>query len=205
MVEHTSSELLWRVLTDAYARLGFDQIDDEVCAWLVAARMIEPTSKLDTLRVLGELGLPVPHLNTLYNCLRRCVERDYRSRVATACWAGPAGARPGCSNCSMSSWTPWTRCWAALSSTASSASSWAEPTCSKIRRRPLRFSTIWTAVAPEAVLTFRTNGLTPALYPAPPISAPKPAPKPVLTSNSIPAIRSSCGTQVRPRGERHRI
>ena len=87
VVEHASSELLWRVLTDAYARLGFDQIDDEVFASLVAARIIEPTSKQDTLRVLGELGLPVPHLNTLYNSLRRCVERDYRSRVATACWA----------------------------------------------------------------------------------------------------------------------
>ena len=24
---------------------------------------------------------------TLYNCLRRCVERDYRSRVAASCWA----------------------------------------------------------------------------------------------------------------------
>ena len=45
VVEHTSSELLWRVLTDAYARLGFDQIDDEVFASLVAARIIEPTSK----------------------------------------------------------------------------------------------------------------------------------------------------------------
>ncbi|MDO4718603.1 MAG: hypothetical protein Q4B08_13700, partial [Propionibacteriaceae bacterium] len=26
-------------------------------------------------------------------------------------------------------------------------------------RRPCRFSTIWTAVAPEAVFTFRRNGL----------------------------------------------
>ena len=94
VVEHTASELLWRVLTDAYARLGFDQIDDEVFASLVTARIIEPTSKQDTLRVLGELGLPVPHLNTLYNCLRRCVERDYRSRVATACWAHATAQGP---------------------------------------------------------------------------------------------------------------
>ena len=94
VVEHTSSELLWRVLTDAYARLGFDQIDDEVFASLVTARIIEPTSKQDTLRVLGELGLPVPHVNTLYNSLRRCVERDYRSRVATACWAHATARGP---------------------------------------------------------------------------------------------------------------
>ena len=67
IVEHASSEVLWRVLTDAYERLGFDQINDEVFRALVTARIIEPTSKQDTLRVLGDLGLPVPHLNTLYN------------------------------------------------------------------------------------------------------------------------------------------
>ncbi len=86
VVEHTASEVLWRVLINAYRQLGFDQIDDEVFASLVAARIVEPTSKLDTVRVLGELGVTAPHPNTLYNCLRRCVQRDYRGRVATACW-----------------------------------------------------------------------------------------------------------------------
>nr|WP_255443555.1 IS1634 family transposase [Tessaracoccus sp. MC1679] len=94
VVERTSSELLWPVLTDAYERLGFDQINDEVFKALVTARIIEPTSKQDTLRVLGDLGLPVPHLNTLYNCLRRCVERDYRSRVAASCWAHATARGP---------------------------------------------------------------------------------------------------------------
>ena len=65
IVEHASSEVLWRVLTHAYERLGFDQINDEVFKALVTARIIEPTSKQDTLRVLGDLGLPVPHLNPL--------------------------------------------------------------------------------------------------------------------------------------------
>ena len=48
--------------------------------------------------------------------------------------------------------------------TASSASSWAEPRCSTIRRTPCSLATICTAVAPEAVRTFRTNGLTPPPY-----------------------------------------
>lgn len=37
----------------------------------------------------------------------------------------------------------------------------AEPRCSTIRRTPPDLDTICTAVAPEAVLTLRTNGLTP--------------------------------------------
>lgn len=85
IVEHASSEVQWRVLAEAYDRLGFDQINDEVFKALVTARIIEPTSKQDTPRVLGGLSLPVPHINTLYNCLRRCVERDYRSQVAASC------------------------------------------------------------------------------------------------------------------------
>ena len=86
VVESSASAVLWSVLADAYRRLGFDRIDDEVFALLVGARLIEPTSKVDTIRVLSELGLPVPHRNTVYNCLRRCVEGDYRAQIATACW-----------------------------------------------------------------------------------------------------------------------
>jgi hypothetical protein len=94
VVEHTASEVLWRVLTGAYCQLGFDQVDDEVFTSLVAARIVEPTSKLDTVRVLGELGVPAPHVNTLYNCLRRCVQHDYRAQVATACWGHATSAGP---------------------------------------------------------------------------------------------------------------
>ena len=86
VVESSASAVLWSVLADAYRRLGFDRIDDEVFALLVGARLIEPTSKVDTIRVLSELGLPAPHRNTLYNCLRRCAEDDYRAQIATACW-----------------------------------------------------------------------------------------------------------------------
>jgi hypothetical protein len=33
-------------------------------------------------------------VNTQYNCLRRCVQRDYRAQVATACWALVSAAGP---------------------------------------------------------------------------------------------------------------
>jgi hypothetical protein len=86
MVEHSASQVLWQVLIGAYRRLGFDQIDDQMFGSLVGARLVEPTSKVDTIRVLSQLGLPAPHRNTIYNCLRRCVQRDYRSQIAAACW-----------------------------------------------------------------------------------------------------------------------
>ena len=79
VVESSASAMLWSVLADAYRQLGFDRIDDQVFALLVGARLIEPTSKVDTIRVLSEFGLPAPHRNTVYNCLRRCVEGDYRA------------------------------------------------------------------------------------------------------------------------------
>ena len=94
VVDHMASELLWQALAGAFGRLGFNVVDDGVFAQLVLARIIEPTSKLDTIRVLSELGLQAPHPNTLYNCLARCVARDYRSKLATACWTHAIAGGP---------------------------------------------------------------------------------------------------------------
>lgn len=81
------SVLLWGVLRDAYRVLGFDQaIGDAVFEQLVLARIVEPASKADTVRILDELGVKVAHRNTFNNCLQRCAGRDYRSRVAAACF-----------------------------------------------------------------------------------------------------------------------
>ena len=49
-----SSRLLWDVLAGAYERLGFDVVGDETFKNLVLARIVEPTSKADTIRVLGK-------------------------------------------------------------------------------------------------------------------------------------------------------
>lgn len=87
IVQHQSSTLLWQVLQDSYRVLGFDQaIGDAVFEQLVLARIVEPASKVDTVRILEEIGVKAAHRNTFNNCLRRCAGRDYRSRVAAACF-----------------------------------------------------------------------------------------------------------------------
>ena len=86
----TSSLLLWRVLSDAYSDLGFDVLGDEAFRAMVLARIVEPTSKADSLRVLGEIGAPAPSLRTLFRSLKRCQDRDYRGLLATACTAHAA-------------------------------------------------------------------------------------------------------------------
>ena len=68
----TSSQLLWQVLTDAYARLGLDVLADEAFRAMVLARIVEPASKADSLRVLAGLGAPALALRTLFRSLARC-------------------------------------------------------------------------------------------------------------------------------------
>jgi hypothetical protein len=80
----TASLLLWDVLCAAYARIGLDIVGDDAFRAMVLARIIEPTSKADTVRVLGEIGAPSPSLRTLFRALGRARERDYRGLLATA-------------------------------------------------------------------------------------------------------------------------
>lgn len=80
----TSALLLWRLLDDAYSRLGFSRLEDEAFKALVLARIIEPTSKADSIRVLAEVGVKAPALNTIYRCLKRCQDRDYRNKLSAA-------------------------------------------------------------------------------------------------------------------------
>jgi hypothetical protein len=74
----TAALTLWNVLGDAYARLGFDTLADEAFRAMTLARVIEPTSKADTVRVLTEIGAPAPGVRTLFRALARCEQRDYR-------------------------------------------------------------------------------------------------------------------------------
>jgi hypothetical protein len=83
----TSADLLWKVLTSAYTRLGFDAVDDEGFRAMVLARIVEPTSKAEVVRVLDEIGAPGVGLRTLFRSLARCQARDYRGQLATAAWA----------------------------------------------------------------------------------------------------------------------
>lgn len=47
---------------------------------------MEPTSKLDSLRVIAELGLVPVHLSTVKRCLKRCADKGYRDKIAQACF-----------------------------------------------------------------------------------------------------------------------
>jgi hypothetical protein len=64
---------LWDALFCAYEVLGFDQAagGDEVFRQLGCARIIEPTSKADSLRVLEETGVAVAAYPTLTSALVR--------------------------------------------------------------------------------------------------------------------------------------
>jgi hypothetical protein len=86
-VVSTSALALWNVLLDAYARLGFDALADVAFRAMVCARVVEPTSKADTVRVLEEIGAPASAVRTLFRALARCTERDYRGRLVKACLA----------------------------------------------------------------------------------------------------------------------
>lgn len=86
-VTGTVSAVLWDTLERVWAQLGFDvAVPDKAFQSLALARVIEPTSKLDSARVLAEVGAWAPANTTIYQCLKRCQQRDYRARLAAACW-----------------------------------------------------------------------------------------------------------------------
>jgi hypothetical protein len=94
----TSSRMghLWDALGHAYEVVGFARAagGDEVFRQLVLARIIEPTSKLDSLRVLEEVGVDPPVYRTLTRRLPVFAKDAWRQKIATACAAqarlGPA-------------------------------------------------------------------------------------------------------------------
>jgi len=86
IVQAKASRLLVEVVESAWQALGFDVIDDEAFFQLVLARVVEPTSMLDAVRVLTELGLTPAHRNTFSATLRRAGQRGYRDQIATACF-----------------------------------------------------------------------------------------------------------------------
>lgn len=56
-LKQSFSNLLFQVLKEQYHQLGFSQLDDNDFTCLCIARIVEPTSKLDSLRVLADLGI----------------------------------------------------------------------------------------------------------------------------------------------------
>jgi hypothetical protein len=66
---------------------------DDVFRHLVLARIIEPASKLDSLRVLEEAGVPAASYRTVKRRLAACAEEEWRQRLPEAC-AAHAGLGP---------------------------------------------------------------------------------------------------------------
>lgn len=78
---------LWDALSQVYEVLGFGTAadGDEVFRCLVLARIIEPTSKLDSLRVLTEAGIEPPSYATVKRRLPAYAAQAWRERLAALC------------------------------------------------------------------------------------------------------------------------
>jgi Transposase DDE domain len=76
-------------LEHAYRVLGFEDAagGDEVFRQLVIARIIEPVSKLDSLRVLEEAGVAAASYRTVERRLRVYAREVWRKELSTACAA----------------------------------------------------------------------------------------------------------------------
>jgi len=91
----TKSTPLWDALCCAYQVLGFDKASggDEVFRDLVLARIIEPTSKIDSLRVLAETGVQPVDYRTVTRHLPLFAKSVVRHALSKAC-AAHAGLGP---------------------------------------------------------------------------------------------------------------
>ena len=77
---------LIEVLRSAYRRLGLGEAvgGDRAFEQMVLARLIEPSSKAQVPRVLGDLGLESVSVRTLFRSLGRCGQRGYRESLSGA-------------------------------------------------------------------------------------------------------------------------
>jgi hypothetical protein len=86
-VVSTDAWVLFEALAGVYSALGFDAVGSEVFRDLVVARVVEPTSLLDTARVLTDLGRTPASYATMKRTLIRV--------VATSADTEGAGAEAG--------------------------------------------------------------------------------------------------------------
>src|SRR5690606_19148678 len=82
----TGSRGRFEALAAAVTALGFDTVGDEAFRDLVIARVVEPTSLLDTGRVLTDLGRVPASYATMKRTLARAAAGKYRDQVATLCF-----------------------------------------------------------------------------------------------------------------------
>jgi len=85
-LRRSSSNFLFQVLSRQYQKLGFSCLNDSDFTNLCIARIVEPTSKLDSLRVLSDLGINDLNKDQLYRCLRKVIKKDYRKTISQLCF-----------------------------------------------------------------------------------------------------------------------
>jgi len=85
-IKSSFSTLLLNTLKEEYDKLGFTTLEDEIFELLCIARIVEPTSKLDSLRVLADLGVGHIDKNKLYRCLSKASNRNYRQQISQVCF-----------------------------------------------------------------------------------------------------------------------
>jgi hypothetical protein len=86
-ITSSKSAHLWEALCTAYEHLGFAEAADadEAFRQLVLARIIEPTSKADSLRVIEETGIEPVSYPTLNRRLPVFAKPSFRQSLSTAC------------------------------------------------------------------------------------------------------------------------
>ena len=86
VVASKRSGLLWDVLHRAYTCLGLGDATggDRAFEQMVLACLVEPSSKAQVPRVLGDLGLEPVSTRTLFRSLGRCGQRGYREAISQA-------------------------------------------------------------------------------------------------------------------------
>ena len=73
-------------MQEEYEKIGFSRLKDEAFKALCLARIVEPTSKIDTIRVLADLGVDPIDQNKLYRSLAKAATMDYRKAISQACF-----------------------------------------------------------------------------------------------------------------------
>jgi len=90
-IKRSFSGLLWKLLRAQYHKVGFARLNDEAFEALCIARIVEPTSKQDSLRVLADLGVGPIDPNKLYRSLAKAADQDYRKTISQACYEQVSG------------------------------------------------------------------------------------------------------------------
>ena len=86
IIERAVSQLLYDTLEKQYLQLGFDVLKDQSFQQLCLARLVEPTSKLDSVRVLADMGISGPNKDQVQRCLAKVIKHNYRDKLAKLCF-----------------------------------------------------------------------------------------------------------------------